>query len=186
MFNVKEQRRCLGMKRWCKYYYCLHKKKKKFLQRYLNSYNDPDVCHILSTFRVNLGQCSQKRRVFMSGFVPPERPQKMPVPKFFKLILSWSPASCRMLKLTPLCNPGKSDVIVTGFWLFETHSVLAAWAPALGSSARRIGAAHRGFPPVIFTVSFLWGETSFTQHRLRPMTDWPKSSWRGGDQFLYT
>lgn len=83
-----------------------------------------------------------------------ERAQKMPVPNFFKWILSWSPQSFSILKLTPLHNLGivKSDMIASQFGLFETYS-LSTISTSARSFARRIWTAHGGFTLVIFIVS---------------------------------
>lgn len=58
----------------------------------------------------------------MNAYVPTERAQKMPVPKFFKSILTWSPQNLRILKRNPLCSFGKSDMIASHLWLFETFT----------------------------------------------------------------
>lgn len=97
MFSINEQRHCPGYKGAVN----ITIANTIFLQSYLNSYNELYVCPILSTSVVNLGQNFQKLLMLMSGFVPTERAQKMPVPKFFKLILTWS----RLQDLQDLQDP---------------------------------------------------------------------------------
>lgn len=93
-----------------------------FLQRYLNSYNELYVHPILSAFVLSWGQNFQKLLMLMSGFVPQRGLKKMPVPKFFKWILTWSPQIFTTPKLTPLCIFGRSGMVASHLWLYGTFA----------------------------------------------------------------
>lgn len=94
---------------------------------------------------------------------------KMPVPKFFKWILAWSPHIFRVLKIIPVSNWEKrcdyKPVLV--FWNIST--VLSI--PKNPFQGCILWTAHKDFTLIIPIISFLWGGTQFTQHRFCPMVD---------------